>query len=129
MQSIAIAAVSLGLTCAGCGANDTASQLFNVTGTVVVKTGRQPLTQGTVEFAHQTDPNYNARSDIDTAGNFRLYTIVGNKKLPGAGEGEYVVTISLPQGSDQVTRSAQVKKTYRVEAKDNRFEIVLERRP
>jgi hypothetical protein len=129
LRAFAGMAALLGLTCAGCGSSETPVTTHEVKGKVFVRTGNQPVKKGIVEFAHQTDPRFNARGDLDEEGNFSLYTLSGNKKLPGAAAGDYWVTVTLPQGADQVSHSKSLPALYKVEAKQNFFEIALDRLP
>jgi hypothetical protein len=76
-----------------------------------------------------TAPKSNARGSIDEEGNFSLYTFSGNKKLPGAAPGEYLVTVSLLHPDEHGGHAVTLKTVYKVEAKENVFEIVLERMP
>ncbi len=89
----------------------------------------QPLKEGSVEFVHSTGAAFLARGELDPQGNFTLSTISGKKVLPGAAEGDYIVTISRPMGADQILHSVRMPTMYKVEAKANYFEIVLDRIP
>ncbi len=122
-------AALVGLMSDGCGSTETPPTTYEVKGRVVVKAGNQVLKQGSVAFIHRTDAQLNARGEIDEEGKFTLFTFSGNKKLPGATPGAYQVTVSLPQGADHRGHSKTLPAPYQVEAKENFFEIVLERMP
>jgi hypothetical protein len=61
--------------------------------------GEAALTQGSVSFQPINDPNFVATGEIKPDGTFVLSTTMLGKSSPGAPEGEYRVTINVPQTS------------------------------
>jgi hypothetical protein len=120
-RPVALALV-LGLA-VGCGSSNQRAlpQTYPVTGTVVVQGGK-PFTGGTVQFASPTTVTETVSGDIQSDGTFTLSTFNEKKKVAGAPEGEYTVTIIPLQGADQSSLPPYtLPGRYKVEAKENVF--------
>ena len=128
-----IVAVALALGCVlgpGCGRGDPDTfPTHDVQGKVVLKASGQPLTEGSVEFIHATEPRFNCGGEIDHDGRFTLTTLAGTRKLSGAPEGEYTVTVRRPMGADQVERKVTLKKTGHIKPGPNTITLELDRLP
>jgi len=128
-----IVAVALALGCVlgpGCARGDPDPfPTHDVQGKVVLKATGQPLTEGAVEFAHAKEPRFNCRGEIEPDGRFTLVTLAGGRKLSGAAEGEYTVTVRRPMGADQVERKVTLPKTEHVKAGPNTITLELDRLP
>src|SRR5262245_14431628 len=90
--------------CAGCGetgGTTAKSQTYPVTGFVKFKDGK-PATGAAVQFTPLHDTSLAVSGDIQEDGSFTLFTVKGNKRVSGAPEGEYRVTVQLPSAGRKV---------------------------
>lgn len=128
--SILILAPVLGT--AGCSNAPALPKGYPAKGTVVYQ-GGQPMKGGAILFNNAGDPLLRVLGEIDENGAFKLRTIK-DAEADGAPEGEYQVVVHLPRpvhapgdvlaahkGADPIT----LEETYKVEAKENTFKIVL----
>jgi hypothetical protein len=84
---------------AGCQPADMPAT-FPVSGSVAYVDG-QPMKGGTIQLAPTgNDPSLLLTGTIDDNGQFTLFTLKGKRKVPGAVEGQYEVTILPQQGDD-----------------------------
>src|SRR5262245_17379831 len=120
----ALAAVSLALG-AGCR-SDPAVKTYPATGRVVVKGGGS-LAGGVVEFQSLTDSGRMTSGKVEKDGSFTLSTLIDGKRVPGAVEGPYRVTVIPPMGEDQTAEPISLPQTRTVEARDNSFTLEVER--
>jgi hypothetical protein len=110
----------------GCG-GPPAPPTHPVTGKVTWK-GGEPLADGGVQLISVTDPNTFANGTVKN-GDFTVFTVMDNKRVPGAILGEHVITISLPQ-IDQTAPPPRLKLSKTkciVEAKENTLAIEIEK--
>ncbi len=113
---------------AGCGGGDL-PKTYPVSGKVVFAGGK-PLAGGAVQLRLNSDPSKAASGEIKADGTFSLHTIVGNKKLAGAVEGEHDVSVIPLMGEDQKLIEVRVKQSpIRIEPKENSITIVIEKLP
>jgi len=115
---------------AGCGSAPALPKGYPARGTVVYA-GGQPMKGGSIQFECATDPLLHAVGEIDEKGAFSLRT-VKDAVADGAPEGDYQVIVRpAPPASGDVlaahkgVRPITLEETYKVEAKDNTFKIVL----
>jgi hypothetical protein len=103
---------------------------YPVSGTVYWKKG-EPVRGGTIEFK-MIPPSaiYTTNTEIRQDGTFTLRTLAGNKKIDGAPEGKYQVTV-IPASDDQTKiRQFELPDTYTVKADgENKFVISLDKVP
>ncbi len=86
---------------AGCGeSGPVPPRTIPVKGRVVYPDGT-PLKGGLVAFTNTADASLSPFGDIGPSGEFTLRTIFGSKKLTGAPEGTYQVTIRPPPGPEK----------------------------
>jgi hypothetical protein len=97
-----------------------------VEGKVVYKTG-QPMTGGVVNFQSQADQSLTTTGEIQPDGSFSLSTFADKERVKGAPLGEYRVTVVPPLGADHSVRPISIAKPYKIEAKENRFTITLDK--
>ena len=98
---------------------------YKVTGKVIHKGGKS-VKDGGVQFSSLTDSSFTVSGDLAEDGSFTLHTIKGRERADGAPEGEYKVTILMPQSSDQRGVPAiELPKRYKVEPKDNDFVLEI----
>ena len=109
----------------GCDSKNTALPVTHPVTGKVVQDGR-PMTGGLVQFRSKSDPNLSASGDIAPDGSFKLSTIVEGTKLPGAPEGSYEVMVVPAMGANQAARPVTLPQPYKVEAKENRFDLSLD---
>lgn len=111
----------------GCGRGDpqpAPPPTFVVKGTVLGKDGK-PFSGGVLDFRLETRSEFSSRGQIRPDGHFELFTIVGNKKIQGAQEGTYSVTI-FPISKEQGALPIHLKKKYTVKPEDNDLTILVE---
>ncbi len=96
-----------------------------VGGMVVYKNGKPFADGGTIEFRHQAKTGVTSISGIDANGTFSLYSITAQRKVSGAEEGSYEVTIT-PNSNDQNVRPILLKKKYEVVSGTNDLTIQIE---
>lgn len=86
----------------GCGdSGPTPPKTYPVKGRVVYSDGT-PMPGGSITFLLTSgNPEQSALGDMDSNGEFALRTIFGNKRLTGAVEGTFEVTIQPPLGSSK----------------------------
>jgi hypothetical protein len=112
-------------TGAGCGTSprEPAIQGHPAKGEVVFK-GSQPLTGGLIEFLPVGAAGQRAFGTIEPDGKFQLSTFQGNDKVPGAVEGEYQVSVTLPPGMEHAPPPPiNLPGTYQVKPQNNEFHI------
>jgi len=109
----------------GCGPKENVPKTYPVTGKVVDAKGN-PVKAGSVQFESKTDTTTTVIGEIQPDGNFSLRTFNNKMNAQGAQEGEYKVTINLP-GVDMTNIPPPIimPKPYRVEPKENNFELKL----
>ncbi len=124
ISRLLLAAALIGAT--GCQGAENMPKTYPVLGTVFYKGGK-PLQGGTVQFMSPTDPSLTVVGNIQNDGTFTLSTIRNQTKVDGAAEGEYRVTIVPPIPADRKSFQPPmpVPKPYKVEAKENQFQIEL----
>jgi hypothetical protein len=119
--------LAVGLGCSS--QREAMPKTYPVTGTVSAK-GGQAVAGGSVHFAPTGDPTFSAAGDIEEDGTFTLSTVKGKDKVSGAPVGEYRVTASLPAPPGGGTiLPVTLPQTYRVQAQDNHFRIVVPPQP
>jgi hypothetical protein len=117
----------------GCGKEEK-PKTYAVKGKVVTKDGK-PFPGGFITFTSAADPEKRAYGDIAADGTFTLDTVAltskgGGERLAGAVEAEFRVTIRPGGSADDGTGGPPVgvgrgrpaftlKKTYKIEAKEN----------
>ena len=108
----------------GCAAGEELPRTYYVTGTAYDADGK-PLTEGLVHFQHASDSTFTVSGSIGPNGSFTLKTLKGKSMLEGAPEGEYQVTIipGVPKGQHGAAPAIVFPQTFRVEAKENTFEL------
>jgi hypothetical protein len=113
---------------AGCQKAGSLPATYPVAGKVLFKSG-QPLTEGAVQFTSAADPTIMATGIVASDGSFTLATMTDQKRVQGVIEGEHLVGVALPQGTDQVPPPPiRVSPTrYKVEPKDNHLTIEIEK--
>jgi hypothetical protein len=100
---------------------------YPVVGRVVFKNG-EPLTGGAVEFQSLADSSLTTRAEIQWNGTFSVFTLVNNKKVPGAIEGQHRVSVVPPMPQNQVIELLEpVRPIVTVEPGDNDFTIEVEK--
>jgi hypothetical protein len=111
---------------AGCGAaGPEPPKTYPVTGTVWLKKG-QPAQGGLVELQPTTAAGqHTTNGHIGADGAFTVMTLAGNKKLEGAPEGQYRVTVTLTSQDQQNTASYQLPEPFTVKA-DGKNELVID---
>jgi hypothetical protein len=108
----------------GCRRNDEEGlQTYKVEGRVVHK-GGQPFTGGLVEF-QTNDASQTAIGEIQSDGSFALRTLREQKRVPGAAQGDYRVTVIPPMAEDQSGQPITLPRRYRIEPKDNYFTLEI----
>ncbi len=119
-----LALAGLFVLVAGCAGGDKLPKLHPVSGKAYGRDGK-PLSRGTVQFQHATDTTLTVTGDIQPDGSFTLQTIKGKQLLPGAIEGDYTATVSLPipEGEHAPPPPISYSRTFHVEAKENVFEL------
>jgi hypothetical protein len=96
---------------------------FRVNGKIVRKDGKPYTGKGHVEFRLAAQPQHASFGMVEEDGSFTLKTIVGNRSVAGAQEGEHTVTFT-PPGDGQQLRSVTLKTHYTVKAGDANTLIV-----
>jgi hypothetical protein len=117
------AVLSLGLLLAlGCSKTADLPLTHPVKGKVVYTDGRA-MSGGSIQFVSSPpDPLLTVTGTIDNDGHFTLNTLKGNKKVAGAVEGKYAVTIVPPQTDDhQPVMPVMLPGTYTIKAGENTF--------
>lgn len=125
----AVVMVALASCLAGCGGGGEVPKTYPVTGEVVFK-GGEPLKGGLVEFQPPEGPSLLlTQGEIQADGRFSLWTLVNDRKVPGALPGRHRVKVHPPQGDDQSMEEVKVLQAeYTVEPSErNHFQIVIER--
>ena len=107
------------LILAGCSKKDCGPQTYPVSGEVFRR--GKPVTSGTVQFVHQTEPNIRAVGEIGPDGKFVLCTLVGNENRSGAVVGEYKAVLVLSAQDP----AFHPKTMFKVEPQVNTFKIEL----
>jgi hypothetical protein len=111
----------------GCSSGPAPLKTYPVRGQVILK-GGQPLAGGVVEFHSSSEPSLTTLGDIEADGKFTLRTLFQGQNLPGAVPGGYEVTVFFPTDGDlRATASVQLPQPYTIEAKENQFNIEVER--
>lgn len=107
----------------GCTKGADLPPTHSVKGKVVYTDGR-PMSGGSIRFVSSPpDPLLTVAGVIDNDGNFTLSTIKGKKKVAGAVEGRYRVTIIPPQvDHHQPVAPIKLSGGYTVKAGENTFE-------
>jgi hypothetical protein len=112
----------------GCGSRgSTDPKTYAVTGTVQYQNG-SPFPGGLIEFRSTTQAG-NALGNIAADGSFSLHTLHNRKRLVGAAEGTYQVTITPRMGQDQTTSGVpipiELQDTFTVKPEANKFTITI----
>lgn len=112
----------------GCGGGTKTGSIaktYPVTGKVVDAKGK-PLTGGTVQFETGQAGDMTITGNIGSDGSYTVKTFRDKDQADGAPEGEYQVTVMPPLGSDNAAPApVTLSKKFKVEAKDNTFDIDL----
>lgn len=117
------------LGASSCDRSPALPRTYPAAGTVTFAGGR-PLTGGTIVFT-AVDPLIRVVGDIGNDCTFTLLTAKDTAKAEGAPEGEYRVFVIPPRESDPLLGAHKsvppiaLPTPYRVEAKENRYTIVL----
>ena len=118
---------SLVVGCTRTDNNPPAPPLFPAKGIVVDKNGKPYTSGGEIRFGNPAKPELTTNGAIDPEGRFSLGTIVGNKRLDGATEGEFKVTITgQSKDQSQPPVSYDLKKKYALKAGQAEITVVLE---
>ena len=97
---------------------------YPVTGTVLWKKG-EPVRGGLIEFQPTSGNQYTTNAEIGEDGTFSVKTLMKGKKLPGAQEGKYRVTV-IPAAKDHIVQPVEVSEPFTVKADGpNEFTIIL----
>lgn len=99
-------------------------ETFPVAGQVLTAEGR-PVSLGFVSMRDTKNPDQICSSKVDVDGNFNLTSLVGENRVDGGREGEYVVMYA-PESSSQEMRPSTLKKTYKIEKGQSELTINLE---
>ena len=112
----------------GCGQSGPAEpKTHPVKGKVVVK-GGPPLKGGFIEFRSAAGSNHTVNANVENDGTFKLHTLIGNKKLDGAPEGEYSVNVIPPMGPDQKAVAVRVlEPKHKVSPGVNDLTVTIEK--
>src|SRR4051794_39986611 len=78
----------------GCGSGAPTTPTFPVKGTVVWKSG-EPLKEGGIQLGSMTSPVISTGNIVN--GEFSVFTVIDNQRVPGATLGEHAIHVSLPQ--------------------------------
>lgn len=111
----------------GCQSGTSLPPTYPVTGKVAWK-GGDPLVEGGILLTSVADPNIVASGNV-VKGEFSVFTLLDNRRVPGAIAGEHMIRISLPQGADQAAPPRlrlSITKTA-VESKENTLTIEIEK--
>jgi hypothetical protein len=97
---------------------------YSVTGKAYDMEGN-PLAEGMVQFKHPSDTTLSIVGEIDKEGSFALKTLKGKWTLKGAPEGEYEVVVlpGVPKGQHAALPEITFPQSFRVEPKENTFEL------
>jgi hypothetical protein len=122
-----VAILTFALTLVACTPNhgEPVPETQKVEGKVTYKDGRSFTEGGAIEFRHAEKEGVFARGDIDKSGTFKLHTMTAQKKVPGAVEGTYTITI-IPPAADQNIKLIELKKKYNVTKGDNNLTVVVD---
>jgi hypothetical protein len=107
----------------GCNSEAPPPATFKVEGKVVRKDNQAYTGGGHIEFRNAVNPQHGSFGQIGVDGSFTLATIVGNRKVAGAQEGEHSVTVT-PAGDGQMTKALQLKTHYTVKAVETNTLVV-----
>jgi hypothetical protein len=116
--------ILLSLWTAGCAKEPTLTT-YSVDGRVFYRGGK-PVTAGQIRFTPVEDSSFTVAGDIGADGTFSLRTVKDRESATGAIEGTYRVTIQLPSVEHRYVPEIVLPRPYKVEAKDNHFEIEIE---
>lgn len=97
---------------------------FPVTGKVVAKPGQQ-IAGGVIEFSPASGAARAASGELQADGTFTLSTFAEGKRVPGAMEGTYQVTVIPPIPPDQKVEITTLPEPHTVKPGENNFMIDL----
>lgn len=121
----AIVACALSGLFVGCGGGPEMPRTYAVLGKVTYK-GGEPVSGGSVLFQSEADTTVTTSGEIQPDGTFVLRTIKGKGRAEGAVAGPHRVIVALPS-PDQSAESVYLPKPCTVEARDNHFNLVIEK--
>jgi hypothetical protein len=123
LRFIVAAAISLTMSCQSSAG---LPKTYPAAGQVQYKNG-QPMKGGSVQFTTAEDNGLRVSGLIGEDGRFSLTTLRDRAKADGAPEGDYRVLVLPPlQDDHKGVPPIPAPGTYKVEAKDNQFQIKLD---
>jgi len=93
---------------------------------IVLRKDGKPVTGGSVEFRHATNPKFVSMGDVGADGRFTLRTMGGASDAAGAQEGEHTVTYTPASAKQEEMIPVTLSKKYVIKAGDNEITVTLE---
>jgi len=93
---------------------------------VVLKKDGKPVSGGSIEFRHATNPELVSLGDVGEDGRFTLRTMGSSRDVSGGQEGEHTVTYTPPLNAKGETNSMMLSKKYVIKSGDNNITVTLE---
>lgn len=93
---------------------------------VVLRKDGKPVTGGSVEFRHATNPEFVSLGNVGTDGRFTLRTMGGLSDAAGAQEGEHTVTYTPASAKQEEMIPITLSKKYVINSGENNITVTLE---